>query len=223
MKTAHKELDRVNAPDKILQRKEYALWFNNYFQNDLSSIVFVDESSFNLHLKRSKGRSLQGTRSNIIVPTVRGRSISIIGSISISQMCLCKAITNSTVNANVFAEYLYELCSYLKNNLEMENAFIILDNARVHKRDDIDRITLEFGYKFKFLSPYSYMLNPMENAFSKLKNSVRSRLRSSATGSLATIILSEIESISSNDCAGYFRYISRNITNCAAELPYVHL
>ena len=36
-----------------------------------------------------------------------------------------------------------------------------------------ERITSEFNFEYKFLSPYSYMLNPIENAFSKIKNGVR--------------------------------------------------
>ncbi|KAI5150378.1 hypothetical protein ENBRE01_1459 [Enteropsectra breve] len=217
LKLCHRELDRVNALDKIQLRKEYALWFNNHFQNDFSRAIFIDESSFNLHLKRSYARSRQGTRAIVVAPTVRGRSISLIASMGINGMGYCKVISNSTVNGDIFAEYITELCRYLRDELHMQDACLILDNARIHRHADIQRITTEFGYEFKFLSPYSYMLNPIECAFSKIKNRLSSKLRSGAQGMLA-----EVESISPNDSAGYFRHILRNITNCAAELPYTH-
>lgn len=222
MKQSHRELDRVNSPDKILLRKEYSLWFNNHFNNNFSRVVFIDESSFNMHLHRSRARSRQGTRAIVTVPTIRGRSISLLASMSITGMAYCKTISNSTVNANIFNEYVDELCKYLRDVLHMQNACLILDNARIHRRDDIARITSQYNFEFKFLSPYSYMLNPIENAFSKIKNGVRSRLRLGATGLLSDLMLSETTTITSNDSAEYFGLMLRNITNCAAELPYIH-
>lgn len=104
----------------------------------------------------------------------------------------------------------------------MDSTCLILDNARIHRREDIHRITSEYGFDFKFLSPYSYMLQPIENAFSKIKNGVRSKLREGATGTLSEIIIAETTNINSNDCSGYCRYIIRNNINCAAGLAYVH-
>ena len=66
------------------------------------------------------------------------------------------------------------------------------------------------------------MLNPIENAFSKIKNGVRSRLRFGINGFLSELILSKTNTITPTDNAGYFRNILRNITNCSAELPYIH-
>lgn len=212
----------MNSPDKILLRKEYSLWFNNCFKNDFSRVVFIDESSFNLHLKRTQARSKSGTRAIVKVPTVRGRSVSLLASMTINGMGHCKTIANSTVNATIFSEYIMEVCTYLKDELLMQNACLILDNARIHKRDDMQNVTSQFNFEFQFLSPYSYMLNPIENAFSKIKNGVRSGLRSGGYGLLTEIILAETRNVTPADCSGYFRHISRNITNCAAELPYSH-
>jgi hypothetical protein len=86
----------------------------------------------------------------------------------------------------------------------------------------MQRITSFFGYEFKFLPPYSYMLNPVENVFSKIKLAIRSRLRSNKVGLLSDMMLEETRNATSLDCSGYFGYMLRNITNCAAELPYIH-
>jgi len=134
MKLSHRELDRVNSAEKIILRKEYALWFNNHFNNDFSGVIFIDESSFNLHLKRSHARSKQGTRAIVSTPTVRGRSISLIASMTINGMGYCKTIANSTVNANIFTEYITELCCYWRDVLHMQKACLIMDNARIHKK-----------------------------------------------------------------------------------------
>jgi len=222
VKLAHRELDRVNSTDKIILRKDYSLWFNNYFNSDYSRAVFIDESSFNLHLKRSHARSKKGTRAIITVPTVRGRSVSLLASMTVNGIRYCKVISKTTVNAVIFSEFIREVCIHLRDELRMENACLILDNARIHRREDILRITSEFNCEFHYLSPYSYMLNPIENSFSKIKNGMRSRLRTGESGSLPDLILEEARKVTAEDCSAYFRHICRNITNCAAELPYLH-
>ena len=83
MKLTHRELNRVNYSEKILLRKEYALWFNNHFNNDFSKVVFIDKSSFNLHLKRSHARSKKETHAIVTVLTIRDQYIEVLASISI--------------------------------------------------------------------------------------------------------------------------------------------
>uniref|UniRef100_A0A0K0FIZ6 DDE_Tnp_IS1595 domain-containing protein n=1 Tax=Strongyloides venezuelensis TaxID=75913 RepID=A0A0K0FIZ6_STRVS len=75
-----------------------------------------------------------------------------------------------------------------------------------------------FNFDFKFLSQYSYMINPIENAFSKIKYCVRSRLRNNENEVSSDIIMSKINNITSTDCNGYFRCT----INCAAEVPYYY-
>lgn len=222
LKLMHHEIERVNEPDILQKRKEYSLWFNNYFNNDYSGAVFIDEAGFNLHLRRSYARARRGERANIRIPTVRGRSITLIASMMNNGMKYCKIISNSTVNADIFSQYVNDLCAYLRDVENLSNACLILDNARIHRKNDIERITNEFGYTYKFLSPYSYMLNPIENSFSKIKNGVRSSLRNSNDHALADLIMEEVGKITRNDSLGFFRHVSRNITNCAAEMPYCH-
>ena len=49
-------------------------------------------------------------------------------------MGYCKTNANSTVNADIFTEYITELCCYLKDVLHMQKACLIMDNARIHKK-----------------------------------------------------------------------------------------
>ncbi|KAF7685246.1 hypothetical protein CDIK_4005, partial [Cucumispora dikerogammari] len=115
-----------------------------------------------------------------------------------------------------------ELCHFLKHSLNKEGVCLILDNARIHKEAEILRIANSYGYTHKFLSPYSYMLNPIENAFSKIKLSVRSQLSIGDRASLSELIHSSLTTITAADCSSYFRYMLRNITNCSAGISYLH-
>ncbi|KAM0679223.1 hypothetical protein BDAP_000090 [Binucleata daphniae] len=64
------------------------------------------------------------------------------------------------------------------------------------------------------------MLNPIENAFSKVKACVKSALSVDNSLSLGTSMEDAAGRIAPADSAGYFRYVQRNITNCAVRIPY---
>jgi transposase len=69
-----------------------------------------------------------------------------------------------------------------------------MDNARVHCPRELGPICTQDGCSVKFLSPYSYMLNPVENIFSKVKNYVRNCLsRESAIFELPELIRQGVE------------------------------
>ena len=84
----------------------------------------------------------------------------------------------------------------MRNILFIETACLILDNARKHKLNDMTEIVTEYGYSFKFLSPYSYMLNPIENSFSKIKNDIRLKIRIEEGGQLSELIQRSISTVS---------------------------
>ncbi|KAF7685933.1 hypothetical protein CDIK_3318 [Cucumispora dikerogammari] len=77
-------------------------------------------------------------------------------------------------------------------------------------------------FSFKFLSLCSYTLNLIENSFSKIKNSVKASLATGEGRALVELISNEVSTITSEDFGGYFTYMFRNITNSAAEPPYIH-
>ena len=137
-------------------------------------------------------------------------------------MSYCKVISNTTVNSNVFEEYLEELCNHVLNVEKIHNAFFILDNARVHSQQKLQSKTEKYHFSFHFLSPYSYMLNPIENAFSKIKSGIRAKLANNININLPEMIMNEVSQITESDCLGYFRYMARNITNSAAGTLYFY-
>jgi hypothetical protein len=83
-----------------------------------------------------------------------------------------------------------------------------MDNGKPHTcpatQDHIDTLESEV----KFLSPYSYMLNPIEFSFSKIKNSVR-QMNMTADTSFDMISI-VAERITEQDSVGWYRSIRRN-------------
>ena len=48
-----------------------------------------------------------------------------------------------------------------------------MDNARIHHDDTILELVDHFGVRIEYLPPYSSDLNPIEEAFSKIKHFLR--------------------------------------------------
>ena len=78
-----------------------------------------------------------------------------------------------------------------------------MDNLPAHKTEGV-RLSIEAaGCRLLFLPPYSPDFNPIENAFSKLKATLRAKAERSIEGLWNTV--GEIVKIfTPNECANYF-------------------
>lgn len=80
---------------------------------------------------------------------------------------------------------------------------VILDNLACHRNAAARRAIESVGARLLFLPPYSPDLNPIENAFSKLKAMLRkaaARTRDHLWKAIARII----DTFTPNECANYF-------------------
>ena len=61
----------------------------------------------------------------------------------------------------------------------------------------------EIGVLVHFLPPYSPDFNPIEEAFSKVKSDLESRLNINGTTDVETLLLASFTSITTQDCYGW--------------------
>ena len=79
-----------------------------------------------------------------------------------------------------------------------------MDNARIHKTQEIRNMVDNSDCTLKFLPPYSPMLNPIEKTFSKIKFHARSLLSDITTEhNIVSVIEESVAQINQNDCANY--------------------
>ncbi|OAD78072.1 hypothetical protein PHYBLDRAFT_164949 [Phycomyces blakesleeanus NRRL 1555(-)] len=80
MKKLEKLPEKRNDTNTIEMRRDRILeWQQLADFNYLLNCVFIDEAGFNMHIKRTFGRSVSGTPAKTTVPTQRGVSITILG------------------------------------------------------------------------------------------------------------------------------------------------
>ena len=78
-----------------------------------------------------------------------------------------------------YLDELYEKITNMENYEEkIHNPTIVMDNCRIHGKDECEKWAKEKGWKCQFLPPYSPFLNPIEECFSILKSAIKNLLAS---------------------------------------------
>lgn len=200
-------LDRVNDQERLELRRIFANNFLTSASMEDRKNVFIDESGFNLHMRRNYGRSKKGTRVRFVVPTVRGRNLTLLSAISGVGIVHYKLFIGGC-KSEQFSAFLKELDEKLVQD-GISDGCIYMDNASAHKSGESRAAMGELTNNCAYMSPYSYMLNPIEFCFSKIKSIVRSLLGISDVD-LCVLTSSAISRITREDCEGWYRLIRRN-------------
>lgn len=92
-------------------------------------------------------------------------------------------------------------------------AWVVLDNASIHKVRAVQELFARRKYGLIFLPPYSPALNPIEMAFSKIKASFRT-LAMDSEMSTPDIIIEACRTITPKDCEHFFAHSFQMISMC---------
>jgi transposase len=175
-------------------------WREQQPEWDPGRLVFIDETALNTKMARLRGWSLRGKRCIGKVPHGHWQTSTFIAALRINRIDAPFLIEGSA-NMDVFKAYVETiLCPEL-----LEGDLVICDNLCIHKTPAVERLILERGACLRFLPPYSPDLNPIEQAFSKLKGHLRER----AARTLDTLQDAVRESLAlfhPSHCQGFLRH-----------------
>ncbi|KAI8884055.1 hypothetical protein K501DRAFT_85198 [Backusella circina FSU 941] len=108
--------------------------------------------------------SKKGETSEVEIPTQQGTNLSVLGCMSWYGLL--------ALSQQVSKLFVQEISSVLKD-FGLENMYIVIDNATIHKTPDVLQAIRDNGHIPLFLPPYSPFLNPIEECWSKIKTKVR--------------------------------------------------
>ena len=100
-----------------------------------------------------------------------GRRISVISAVTSKQsyQLLAPLLFEGSCDRKLFVSWL----EYLLKGLKPAHYVLILDNASIHKGDEVDAVARKYKVRLAYLPAYSPDLNPIEKAWSVLKQKVR--------------------------------------------------
>ena len=115
-------------------------------------------------------------------------------------------IVEGNVNGTIFLQFIQRcLLNIIKPfNGSNSKSVVVLDNASIHHLSSVIDLITAAGALVRFLPPYSPDLNPIEEAFSKVKASIRdNQLAYQSTKNPRLIIASAFTSITKDNCTNY--------------------
>lgn len=136
---------------------------------DPADLAFIDEAGSTVAMTRLHARAPVGERAVDDVPRNRGTVISMIGALTLDGLVAMMTVEGGT-DGDVFHAYVREVLGpALRPGMT-----VVLDNAGAHKVAQVREAVHALGCRLRFLPPYSPDLNPIELAWSKLKELLRS-------------------------------------------------
>lgn len=177
-----------------------AIWKDKQVLLDPSHLVFIDETGTSTNMARPRGRCRRGERLIGKVPHGHWKITTFVAGLR------CDAITapfviDKPMNSAIFKAYL-ERCLVPTLN---QGDIVVMDNLSSHKNEEVREIIEAAGAALLYLPPYSPDLNPIEQAFAKLK----AHLRKAAERSIPALwdrIGAILDTFSPDECQNFFRH-----------------
>jgi transposase len=135
---------------------------------DAKRLVFVDEMGANVSLSGLYAWSPKGERALGSAPRNWGKNVTLLASITSGGVGACLAVEGSTTR-EVFEAYLEGVLAPTLSPGQV----VVMDNLSAHKGGRVKEILEGAGCELLYLPPYSPDFNPIEQAFSKVKGSLR--------------------------------------------------
>lgn len=130
--------------------------------------MFLDESGVTTEMTRRYGRAPRGQRVAEATPAGHWRTLTVLGALTVEGMLASMTIESPT-DGEVFLAYLEQV---LGPRLQPGHV-VVMDNLAAHKVAGVRQLIEARGAQLLYLPPYSPDFNPIEQAWSKIKQLLR--------------------------------------------------
>jgi transposase len=132
-------------------------------------LIFLDESGVTTQMTRGYARASGGRRVHEATPGGHWKILTILSALSLGGLLATMTIEEAT-DGDIFLAYLEQV---LGPKLRPGDV-VVMDNLSAHKVAGVEQLIQAAGAELLYLPPYSPDLNPIEKAWAKLKQLLRS-------------------------------------------------
>ncbi len=176
-------------------------------QNDLDPerLIFIDESGLSTNMARLRGWAPKGERCRAAIPHGHWKTITFVGGLTLTGI-VAPMLLDGPMNGEYFLAWVEQ---FLAPTLQPGHV-VVMDNLSAHKvwpapvagvKDAIEAQ----GAQLLYLPAYSPDLNPIENAFAKLKAHVR-KAAARTFDALEAAAAQALTQFKANECLNFFAH-----------------
>jgi transposase len=151
-------------------------------------------------MARTAGYAPVGDRLPAAVPYGHWKTTTFVGGLTADGF-VAPMVLDGAMNSAAFAAYVEQV---LAKEVRPGDV-VVLDNLSSHKTAAVRAAFARHGITYRYLPPYSPDLNPIENAFSKLKRLARTAAERTVDGLWGTIGRL-IDTFRPDECRNYLRH-----------------
>ena len=166
---------------------------------DPSRLVFIDETGTSTNMARLRGRARRGCRVVGRVPWGHWKIVTFVAALRQDAITAPFVIDRAMTSA-IFIEYVRHC---LVPTLSPGD-IVVMDNLQPHKNAKVRELIEAAGAELRFLPAYSPDLNPIEQAFSKLKAHLR-KAQERSVDALWQRIGKLLDLFQPAECANFFK------------------
>ena len=177
-----------------------AQWRVKQLGLDPTRLVFIDETWAKTNLTRLRGRAPIGERLVAKVPHGHWKTTTLVAALDHRGM-RCSMTLDGAVNRDAFEAFVEQILIASLTSGDV----VIMDNLSSHKGQRVKQLIESAGATLLYLPPYSPDFNPIEQAFSKLKQLLRSAAHRTMQNLWANM-QQTLEKITPTDAINYLRH-----------------
>ena len=167
-------------------------------------LIFLDESGVTTQMTRAYARASGGRRVHEATPAGHWKILTILSALSLGGLLATMTIEQAT-DGDIFLAYLEQV---LGPKLRPGDV-VVMDNLSAHKVAGVEQLIQAAGAELLYLPPYSPDLNPIEKAWAKLKQLLRSAKARTAEA-LDQAIAELLPQITPENAQAWFRHSGIN-------------
>jgi transposase len=161
--------------------------------------VFIDETWIKTNMAPLRGWGRKGQRLRGFAPYGHWRTLTFLGALRHDRL-VAPCVFDGPINGVCFRAYVeQQLAPVLK-----KGDIVVMDNLGSHKSAGVRRAIRAAGARLWYLPPYSPDLNPIEQAFAKIKHWMRQAQERTVEDTWRHIGRLT-QAIQPHECANYFK------------------
>jgi transposase len=166
-------------------------------------LVFLDESGVTTKMARTHARAPRGQRAYDCVPLGSWQWLTVIGALACEGLVATMSIEAAT-STPVLLGYLEQVLVPKLRQMKPD-AILVMDNLRPHRATAVREMLDQAGIGLMYLPRYSPEFNPIEHAWSKMKEWLKAKAARNLEA-LEAELKPALDTITAKDARGWFRH-----------------